>query len=102
MKKLILAVLMSLAVADGIKEAGAAACCCSLRMGEGVAEGNQGSVSGETDCVRLREMADHEGTKGPRDPGVPEDSVATGGHSRSHQHGPANEAQAPLVQEDSR
>jgi hypothetical protein len=102
MKKLILAVIMSLAVAGGIKEAGAAACCCSSRMGEGVAEGNQSSVSGETDCVRLGEVGDHEGTKGPRDPGVPEDSEATGGHSGSHQQGPAHEAASPKVKENSR
>jgi len=101
-KKVILAVILGLVVAGGMKEAGAAACCCSSSMGEGVAEGNKAAVAGETDCVTLRDMADHEGTKGPRDPGVPENSEATGGHSGSHQHGPADHAASTTVQEDSR
>jgi hypothetical protein len=102
MKKLILAVIIGLTVAGGMKEAGAAACCCSRSVGEGATEGNKTAVAGETDCVVAGEMADHEGTKDPRDPGVPENSEAKGGPSGSLQQGPANEAASPIVQEDSR
>jgi hypothetical protein len=97
-----LAAIMSLAVAGGVKEAGAAACCCSSSMGEGVTEGNKAAVAGETDCLTLGATADHEGTRGPRDARVPENSEATGGHSGSHQHGPADDAAPTIVQEDPR
>jgi len=102
MKKLILAVIMSFVFAGGVKEAGAVACCCSSSMGEGAAEGNKAVVAGETDCVTLGEMADHEGTKRPRDPEAQGNSEAPGDHSGSHQRGPAHEAASPIVQEDSR
>jgi hypothetical protein len=102
MKKLILAVIMSLAVAGGMKEAGAAACCCSISMGAGIPEGSKGAMPGDTDCMTLEEKADHEGTRGPRDLEVQGNSEATGSHSDPHQHGPANEAGAPMVEEDSR
>jgi hypothetical protein len=102
MKKLILAVIVSLAVAGGTKEAGAAPCCCSSSMGAGIAEDNKDTVAGGTDCVTLGEMADHEGTRGPRDPEAQGNSEATGRPSESHQLPPANEAVSPIVQEDSR
>jgi hypothetical protein len=38
MKKLILAVIMSLAIASAVKEAGAAACCYGSSMGAGIAK----------------------------------------------------------------
>ena len=102
MKKVILAVIIGLVVAGGIKEAGAAACCCASSMSAGITEGNKGTAAGGTDCVTLGQMADHEGTRGPRDPEAQGNSEAIGGHSGSHQHGPANEAPSPIVQEDSR
>ena len=100
MKKLILVVIMSLAVAGGMKEAGAVPCCCSSSMGAGIVEDNKDTVVGGTDCVTLGEMADHEGIGGPRDPEVQGDSGAADGHSGSHQHGPAHETASPIVQED--
>jgi hypothetical protein len=101
-KKVILAVIIGLALAGGIKQAGAAACCCGSSTSAGITEGNKAAVTGETDCVALGEKADHEGTRSPRDPEAQGNSEATGGHSGSHQHGPANEAAPPIVQEDSR
>jgi hypothetical protein len=102
MKKVILAVIVGLMVAGGMKEAAAAACCCSASMGAGIPEGDKGTVAGETDCMTLEEKADHDGTKGPRDPEAQGTSEATDGHSGSHQHGPAREAASPLVQGGSR
>ena len=102
MKKVVLALVMSLAVTCGIKEAGAAACCCSSSMSAGIAEDNKDTVAGGTDCVKLGEMADHEGTRDPRDPDAQRNNEARDGDSRSHQHGPAHEAASPKVQGNSR
>lgn len=102
MKKVILALVTSLAVTCGIKEAGAAACCCSSSMGAGIAEDNKDTGAGGTDCLTLGEMADHDGTRGPRDPQAQRNSEARDGHSGSHQHGLANEAVSPKVPENSR
>ena len=102
MRKMILAVIMVLMATGGMNEAWAAACCCGSSMSAGITEGNKGTVAGGTDCGTLGEMADHEGTRSPRDPEAQGNSEAKGGHSGSHQHGPAHEAAPPIVQEDSR
>jgi len=106
MKRVILAVIMGLVVAGGIKEAGAAACCSGSTMGDGITEGNHGSVSGETDSktgdamMRNRSaMAGHQGTRDPCDPVVPGNREATSRHSGPHPEGTTSEAQSPVGEE---
>ena len=103
MKRVILAVIMGLVVAGGIKEAGAAACCSGSTMGAGITEGNHGSVSGETgsktgDAIigNRSAMAGHQGTMGPCDPVVPGNREATNCHLGSNPHGEPTEAQPPV------
>ena len=102
-KKVILAVIMGLVVAGGIKEAGAAGCCCSSSMGDGITEGNHGSVSGGTaskagDAImgNRSAMAGLQGTMGPCDPLVPGNRETTSGHLGSNPDGESTEAQPPM------
>ena len=106
MKKVILAVIMGLVVAGGIKEAGAAACCSGSTMGAEMAEGNHGCVSGEPgsktgDAMMENpsEMAGHEGTMSPCDPVVLGNREATSRHSGPHPEGTTSEAQSPVGEE---
>jgi hypothetical protein len=81
-----------------VKEQAAAAAVVQVRCRH--SEDNKDTVAGGTDCVKLGEMADHEGTRGPHDPDVQRNSEARDGHSGSHQHGPTHETASPIVQED--
>ncbi len=106
MKKVILAVIMGLVVAGGMKEAGAAACCSGSTMSTGMTEGNHGSVSGETgsktgDAMMENpsEMAGHQGTMGPCDPVVSGNREAENINSEAAPCEMANQTESPGRQE---
>ena len=103
MKKVILAAIVGLVVAGGMKEAGAAACCSGSSTGAGIAEGSKGAVSSGRDCKTLNEimgnpseMAGHEGAMSPCDPVVQGNREATSSHSGPHPEETSSEDQSPV------